>query len=92
MLAVRPLTKDGKWHHKMEKEYLCVRDSKEQGFTAAEFKSAQSEGWKKQYQYKVGKKNVYMPPSQAETKAMSASIIEVTPSAVWMSNPLSMRE
>ena len=68
MLTVRPLTKDGKWQHKTEKEYLCVRDGVERGFTAAEFKSAQSEGWEKQYQYKVGKKKVYMPPSQAEAQ------------------------
>ena len=68
MLTVRPLTKDGKWQHKTEKEYLCVRDGMERGFTAAEFKSAQSEGWEKQYQYKVGKKKVYMPPSQAEAQ------------------------
>ena len=65
MLTVRPLTKDGKWQHKTEKEYLCVKDGEERGFTAVEFKSAQSEGWEKQYQYKVGKKKVYMPPSQA---------------------------
>ena len=68
MLTVRPLTKDGKWQHKTEKEYLCVRDDVEQGFTAAEFKLAQSEGWEKQYQYKVGKKKVYMTPSQAEAQ------------------------
>ena len=68
MLTVRPLTKDGKWQHKTEKEYLCVRDGEERGFTAAEFKSAQTDGWEKQYQYKVGKKKVYMPPSQAEIK------------------------
>ena len=68
MLTVRPLTKDGKWQHKTEKEYLCVRDGVERGFTAAEFKSAQTEGWEKQYQYKVGKKKVYMPPSQAEAQ------------------------
>ena len=65
MLTVRPLTKDGKWQHKTEKEYLCVKDGEERGFTAVEFKSAQSERWEKQYQYKVGKKKVYMPPSQA---------------------------
>ena len=68
MLTVRPLTKDGKWQNKTEKEYLCVRDGEEQGFTAAEFKAAQAEGWEKQYQYKVGKKKVYMPPSLAETQ------------------------
>ena len=48
MLTVRPLAKDGKWQHKTEKEYLCVRDGVEQGFTAAEFKIAQAEGWEKQ--------------------------------------------
>lgn len=70
MLTVRPLTKDGKWQHKTEKEYLCVRDGEERGFTAAEFKAAQSEGWEKQYQYKVGKKKVYMAPSAAETQGL----------------------
>ena len=68
MLTVRPLTKDGKWQHKTEKEYLCVSDGKERGFTAAEFKLAQSDGWEKQYQHKVGKKKVYMTPSQAEVQ------------------------
>ena len=68
MLTMRPLTKDGKWQHKTEKEYLCIRNGEERGFTAAEFKSAQSEGWEKQYQYKVGKEKVYMLPSQAEAQ------------------------
>ena len=68
MLTVRPLTKDGKWQNKTEKEYLCVRDGEERGLTAAEFKAAQAEGWEKQYQYKVGKKKVYMTPSAAEAR------------------------
>ncbi len=70
MLTVRPLTKDGKWQHKTEKEYLCVQGGEEQGFTAAEFKAAQAEGWEKQYQYKVGKKKVYMAPSVAEAQGL----------------------
>lgn len=70
MLTVRPLTKDGKWQHKTEKEYLCVRDGEERGFTASEFKTAQTEGWEKQYQYKVGKKKVYMTPSAAEAQGL----------------------
>ncbi len=48
------------------KEYLCVRNGEERGFTAAEFKAAQADGWEKQYPYKVGRKKVYMPPSEAE--------------------------
>ena len=66
MLTVRPLDENGKWQYKTEKEYLCIKDGEERGFTAAEFKTAQADGWEKQYQYKVGKKKMYMTPSAAE--------------------------
>ena len=65
LLTVRPLTESGAWQYKTEKEYLCVKDGDERGFTAAEFKTAQAEGWEKQYPYKVGKRKVYMAPSAA---------------------------
>lgn len=68
MLTVRPLDEKGNWQYKMQKEYLCVKNGEEQGFTADEFKAAQTEGWEKQYQYKVGKKKVYMTASAAEEK------------------------
>lgn len=66
MLTVRPLDGQGKWQYKTEKEYLCIRNGEERGFTSVEFKVAQADGWEKQYQYKVGKKKVYMPPSEVE--------------------------
>lgn len=66
MVTVRPLAENGQWQYKTEKEYLCVRDGEEMGFTGAEFKQAQKEGWEKQYQYKVGRKKEYMTPSAAE--------------------------
>ena len=66
LLTVRPLTEAGAWQYKTEKEYLCVKDGEERGFTASEFKSAQAEGWEKQYPYKVGKKKMYMAPSTAQ--------------------------
>ena len=70
LLTVRPLDEQGKWQYKTEKEYLCVRNGEEKGFTATEFKSAQDEGWEKQYPYKVGKKKVYMTPSAAEAQEL----------------------
>ena len=70
MLTVRPLDEQGKWQYKTEKEYLCVRDDEERGFTAAEFKAAQADGWEKQYQYKIGKKKVYMAPSTADAQGL----------------------
>lgn len=66
LLTVRPLNENGIWQYKTEKEYLCVRDGEERGFTAAEFKVAQSYGWEKQYQYRAGKKKKYLAPSEAE--------------------------
>lgn len=66
MVTVRPLDEKGNWQYKTEKEYLCVRNGEERGFTAAEFKAVQADGWEKQYPYKVGRKKVYLPPSEAE--------------------------
>ena len=65
MTTVRPLNPDGKWQKKTEKEYLCIKDGEERGFTAAEFRVAQNEGWEKQYQYYVDGGKKYLPPSQA---------------------------
>ena len=66
MVTVRPLDEKGNWQYKTEKEYVCLRNGEERGFTAAEFKAAQADGWEKQYPYKVGRKKVYLPPSEAE--------------------------
>lgn len=66
LLTVRPLETDGTWQYKTQKEYLCIRNGEEKGFTASEFKDAQTKGWEKQYPYKVGKKKVYMAPSAAQ--------------------------
>ena len=70
LLTVRPLDERGKWQYKTEKEYLCMKNGEERGFTAAEFRTAQNEGWEKQYPYKVGKKKVYMTPSAAEGQGL----------------------
>ncbi len=68
LLTMRPLDDKGKWQAKTQKEYVCKRGDEERGFTADEFKAAQADGWEKQYQYFVGKKKVYMPPSEAEAQ------------------------
>lgn len=71
LLTVRPLNENGTWQYKTKKEYLCIKDGKEKGFTAAEFKEAQKEGWEKQYRYQAGKKEIYLTPSAALEKDMS---------------------
>ena len=91
LLTVRPLTESGAWQYKTEKEYLCIKDGEERGFTAAEFKSAQAEGWEKQYQYKVDKKKVYMAPSQAEKYGYGRASKYPKSTKYGRQNPISAR-
>ena len=91
LLTVRPLDERGKWQYKTEKEYLCIRNGEEQGFTAAEFRTAQNEGWEKQYPYKVGKKKVYMTPSAAEAQGLVRADKHPKSTRYGRQNPISER-
>ena len=94
LLTVRPLNPDGTWQAKTEKEYLCVRDGIEKGFTAAEFKTAQNDGWEKQYQYKLdktGKKKSYFPPSVAEAQGLERVSKYPKSTKYGRQNPISER-
>ena len=91
LLTVRPLDEQGKWQYKTEKEYLCMKNGEERGFTAAEFKSAQDEGWVKQYPYTVGKKKAYMTPSAAETQGLVRADKHPKSTRYGRQNPISAR-
>lgn len=51
MTTLRPLNDDGSFANKTEIEYKCIKDGKERGFTAEEFKTAKEDGWQKQYRF-----------------------------------------
>ena len=91
LLTVRPLDEQGKWQYKTEKEYLCMKNGEERGFTAAEFRAAQNEGWEKQYPYKVGKKKVYMTPSAAEAQELIRADKHPKSTRYGRQNPISER-
>ena len=91
LLTVRPLDEQGRWQYKTEKEYLCVRNGEEKGFTAAEFKTVQNEGWEKQYPYKIGKKKVYMTPSAAEVQGLVRADKHPKSTRYGRQNPISER-
>ena len=91
LLTVRPLDEQGCWQYKTEKEYLCVKNGEERGFTATEFKVAQAEGWEKQYPYKVGKKKVYMTPSAAEAQGLVRADKHPKSTRYGRQNPISER-
>ena len=91
MLTVRPLDGNGKWQYKTEKEYLCIRNGEERGLTAAEFKTAQAEGWEKQYPYKVGKKKTYMTPSEAEVHGYERADKHPKSTKFGRQNPITAR-
>ena len=91
MLTVRPLNENGTWQHKTEKEYLCVKDREERGFTATEYKEAQKNGWEKQYLYKVGKKKEYLTPSTAEAQGLERVSKYPKSTKYGRQNPISER-
>ena len=91
MLTVRPLDEQGNWQYKTEKEYLCIKDGEEKGFTASEFKMAQADGWEKQYPYKVGKKKVYLPPSEAENHGYERASKHPKSTKFGRQNPIAER-
>jgi len=92
MLTVRPLNENGTWQHKTEKEYLCMKDGEERGFTAAEYKDAQHDGWEKQYPYWISKKKKeYMTPSEAEAKGLERASKYAKSTKFGRQNPISAR-
>ena len=91
LLTVRPLDEQGKWQYKTEKEYLCMKNGEERGFTASEFRTAQNEGWEKQYPYKVGKKKVYMTPSAADAQGLVRADKHPKSTRYGRQNPISER-
>ena len=91
LLTVRPRDERGKWQYKTEKEYLCMKNGEERGFTAAEFRTAQSGGWEKQYPYKVGKKKVYMTPSAADAQGLVRADKHPKSTRYGRQNPISER-
>lgn len=91
LLTVRPLDEQGHWQYKTEKEYLCMKNGEERGFTAAEFRTAQSGGWEKQYPYKVGKKKVYMTPSAADAQGLVRADKHPKSTRYGRQNPISER-
>ena len=91
LLTVRPLDEQGKWQYKAEKEYLCMKNGEERGFTAAEFRTAKNDGWEKQYPYKVGKKKVYMVPSTAEAQGFVRADKHPKSTRYGRQNPISER-
>ena len=88
-LTVRPLNENGTWQYKTEKEYLCIKDGEEKGFTASEFKTAQKQGWEKQYRYKVGKKKEYLTSSVAQEKGYERIDKHPKSSRYGRQNPIS---
>ena len=89
LLTVRPLNENGTWQYKTEKEYLCIKNGEEKGFTATEFKAAQKDGWEKQYRYKVGKKKIYMTASDAQEKGYNRIDKHPKSSRYGRQNPIS---
>lgn len=86
MLTMRPLSSDGKWQPKSQKCYLCRKSNEEKSIPANEFKEAESDGWRKQYQYRVGKKKIWLTEESAAKKELKR--VSKNPKADCVLNPI----
>ncbi len=86
MLTMRPLNLQGQWQPKSQKNYLCRKGNQEKSIPANDFKEAESDGWRKQYQYKVGKKKIWLTEESAAKKDLKR--INNNPKAECVQNPI----
>lgn len=86
MLTMRPLDEQGQWQAKCQNAYLCRKDNTEKSFTSLTIKQAEADGWQKQYQYKVGRKKVWLTKEAAEKKGLSR--ISKQPKTEKIQNPV----
>lgn len=70
LLTMRPLAKDGTWEPKSHTVYLCRKGKEECSFSSEEVKQAETQGWQKQYQYKIGRKKVWLTKESGERKGL----------------------
>lgn len=86
MLTMRPLSSDGKWQPKSQKCYLCRKSNEEKSIPAMDMKQAEIDGWRKQYQYRVGKKKIWLTEESAAKKELKR--VSKNPKADCALNPI----
>jgi len=86
LLTVRPLDETGNWQAKSQKCYLCRKDNEERAIPSNQFSNLEKEGWQKQYQYKIGKKKVWLTEDAAAKKDLKR--ISREPKSTKAENPI----
>lgn len=86
MLTMRPLNDRGEWQPKSQKCYLCRKGNEQKSIPSSDYKKAESEGWRKQYQYKVGKKKIWLTEESAARRDLKQ--ISKEPKSEKTLNPL----
>ena len=86
MLTMRPLDRQGQWQAKSQTAYLCRKNNEERSVLASEIKQAETEGWQKQYQYKIGRKKVWLTKEAAEKKGLTR--VSKQPKTEKIQNPV----
>jgi len=86
MLTMRPLDRQGQWQAKSQTAYLCRKNNEERSVMGSEIKQAETEGWQKQYQYKIGRKKVWLTKEAAEKKGFTR--VSKQPKTEKIQNPI----
>jgi hypothetical protein len=86
MLTMRPLDRQGQWQAKSQTAYLCRKNNEERSVLVSEIKQAETDGWQKQYQYKIGRKKVWLTKEAAEKKGFTR--VSKQPKTEKIQNPV----
>lgn len=86
MLTMRPFNDRGEWQPKSQKCYICRKGNEQKSIPASEYKEAEADGWQKQYQYRVGKKKIWLTEESAARRDLKQ--ISKEPKSEKALNPL----
>ncbi len=85
MLTMRPLNADGQWEDRYQKCYICKRGEEEKTIPFPMMALASDHGWKKQYRYKDGSKQVWLTRDEGREKGYEP--VDRDPKSVNRVNP-----
>ncbi len=86
LLTMRPLDGQGQWQAKAQTAYLCRRNNEERSILVSEINQAETDGWAKQYQYKTGRKKVWLTKEAADKKGLNR--VSKQPKTQKVQNPI----
>lgn len=70
LLTMRAINEDGKWQPKSERAYICKKGQETLTIPASMMAKAEKTGWKKLYNYQIGKQKIKLTEEEGESRGL----------------------